>query len=688
MRVARGLVEVWKKAIKAAMKDKEPFSKTADICTQFYTGSTDAMWSSNGMRSKYFKSLPSPKFQITIAKGFELASIVGPSLVWRNPQRQISGYNTLDIPPEIFPVLQGIAPDDPMGQQIAMQFMQEQQQEQMIAQAQRGLMEAVLNYTVREQPGGGLKTESQLATYDALIKGRGCVRTDAYTPPDSDRTLVGSFYFDVNDLFVDPECTRANWTNAKWIAIRHVEPHWKVEKRFGWAKDSLKGKAGAISKTGASMGQKEPRDQLFHKDGTVNDLVVWFEIFSKCGVGTRFQGAGSQEWHDAFEQSVGDYAYLCVAEGVNEFLNFKDSAFEQATLDEVAMALDWPIPFYKDDRWPVAPLDFWHNTGSAWPLATLGMGLGELIFLNVFISSLCDRVYRDGLTKMAVMQELCEDATSKLLSLEHEVLEMNGNVGKNINELVSYLQRPNLNFDVFRMLDQVSNMFDKRVGLTEMMYGFHAGGKVSRTAADANIRGEAVSVRPEHMAQQVEDWQTEIANLERIAAGYSIKGSSIEPLVGRHAAQLWDALITESDPEVYMRQMRSRVEANSMRRPNKAKDNQNIQSMAGYMLPMLQWYAGQTGNTDPLNAYIQTMGKAMDQDMESVAMPPITPPEPSPEEVAAQEEAMEMQRREQAAKIEKLEKGNAMTAHKMLEEGVGQPAEVLTQIEPDEDFLI
>lgn len=678
------LVQVWVAAIKSAQSDKKAFTKVGDICNKLYVGAADSMWGKD-FRREYIGSLPAPSFRIVLNKVFELCSIYGPSLLWAAPGRQATGYGKLDIPVEVYAIANGMSPEDPMFPQIVAQMQAEEKKSDAMQDAARALMERYLNYTPRETPGGGLKFESHLAMLDALIKGRGVMRVDTYSPVGSDDVLTGAFQVDVDDLFIDPDCTRGNLSDAKWIAIRHQQPHWEVERKFGWPEGSLRGKSTLETKQSAAA-NTNTMDGTFQRKSDTQDLIVWFEIFSKCGAGTRFKQKVLAEWHDAFEQSVGDFAHICIIKGMSEPLNLRSSFVENASPGQVGAALDWPIPYQNDGRWPVALLDFWHNPGSCWPLATVAMGLGELMFLNVFISSLAERIYRSGLTKVALRQELAEDCTAKLLSLQHEVVELNPAIGNNLNEMVSYLQSPSVDFDAFRMLDYVSTMFDKRVGLTELMYGLNPGGKVSRTASDANQKGEAVSVRPEYMASQVEAWQTEIAELERIAAGDGVMGKTLVPLLGKSGAALWTKLITEADPSVYMREMQIRLEANSMRKPNKKKDAENMQQFGQIMLPVAQWYAGSTGNTEPLNAFLKSMGKSSDQNVDSWLLPPIQQQQqgPSEEEQAAMAEQAAMDKAEKSAKIKGREMQNAKTAHEMLENGQGIPQEMLAGVVPSD----
>jgi hypothetical protein len=677
------LVDAWSTAISAAEDAKAPFMETASICNHFFTGSMGFMWDKK-FKSKYLNGIPEPKFAITIAKAFELVSIVGPTLMWAFPQRTVVGYNKLDIDPMVFGILHGMSPEQPEAQMMAQQYAMEAGQELIVQNTRNELMSHYLNYSHREQPGGGLVYDSRLAIIEALVKGRGVIKVDTYQPANQpNSSLTGGFYVSVDDLFIDPDCTRANLSNAKWIAIRHVEPHDVVEKRFGYAYGALKGKSGNLNTKTAA------RTAMFSKDSKVSNLVVWFEIFSKCGCGTRLKGAGqlgpAPEWHDAFEQVVGDYAYICMIKGHNELLNLHNDYMENATTEQVKASVDWPIPYYEDGRWPVALLDFWHNPNSPWPIAPLAMGLGELICINVLMSSLIDRVYQDGLVKAAIKQELADEAIQKLLSYSHEVIELNPDVAKNINEVISFLERPRSGQDIFAMLNYLFELFDKRVGLMELMYGLSS--KVDRTATAANIKGEAISVRPEYMAVMVEGWQTEIANLERIAAGYSVAGETLAPLLGGMGSQLWTKLITEADPVVYMREMRSQVEANSARKPNKAKDNQNLNQLSGFLLPVMQWYAQSTGNTEPLNAYIKTMGKAIDQDVDPWMLPPLQNQGPSPEEMQAQQEMQELMKSKLTNDIKGRELKNAAQAHKMMQEGAGLPMEMMTGVTPDPELM-
>lgn len=633
----------WLTRIEQARKVREPFRSTADICRNFFQGSCGFMWNDT-FRDKYFSNLPAPRFKMTVAKGFELVAIMGPSLYWDYPGRTARPYARLDIHPEVFG-----DPQDPGVQQAYQQFQMGYETNRKINKTRCSLMEHYLNYAQREQPNGGLMAESQLAITEALITGRGCLWTEVYQFAGSERKLTRSVYDSCLRLFIDPQCTKPNLSDCGWIARQHVDYYWDVERKFNLEPGSLKNAAMTVStgggqSTDATFSNRDAYHHISNESFATANKIVWYEIFSKVGVGTRFESFSSGV-HEAFESTIGDFAYLCVAKNVKFPLNFPPHLASNGEDIEVKTALDWPVPVYRDGRWPVSLLDFYEAASGPWPLAPIGLGLGELIFMNVMMSCLCDRVYMNSRNIWAVLKEAGDDIISKIKGNEFNiVLELNSQIRQNINELVSVIESPAVNYDAIRMLEYISESFDKRTGLTDTLYGLHAGGKVSRTAADANLKESATSIRPEWMSRKVEQWQTNVANVERIYAGWNVRGQDLTPLFGPEGAQLWDRLIADEDPEVYVREMAMTIEANSIRKPNKFRDNENLTRIAQYLLPQLNEVAAR-GNPEPLNAFIRSLGDAMEQDVSEWLMPAMAPPPPpeptmQPEQMPPQEAEM------------------------------------------------
>ena len=100
--------------------------------------------------------------------------------------------------------------------------------------------------------------------------------------------------------------------------------------------------------------------QYDRKRGLSNDLLIYYKIYSKMGIGGRLQGI-NRDYRRPLE-IFGDYAYVVVAEGVPFPLNLppdvvNDPSF-QADPNAVFSRTAWPTPFWADDEWPVSVLDF------------------------------------------------------------------------------------------------------------------------------------------------------------------------------------------------------------------------------------------------------------------------------------------------------------------------------------------
>jgi len=432
-----------------------------------------------------------------------------------------------------------------------------------------------------------------------------------------------------------------------------------------------------LSSVGLNTGVESTQIRM---SGELNDTVEWYEIWSKEGVGTRGISVNDSV-SDVFDDLIGDFAYMAIAPDVDYPLNFPPHLMKRVTDEEAKVALDWPIPFYKDGRWPVAFLDFHEQPRSPWPLAPMAMGLGELVFLNVVISALCERCAEACRTNGVVASGIGDDVVRALKDGTYSGwTEVPTELMQQFDNLIKYVQTPSVNRDVFEVINIVSEMFDRRTGLVDLMYGANAGGKVDRSATDSAAKQEAVSVRPDWMSRAAETWQTEVANLERIAAGWNVQGSSLIDLLGQDGAQMWDELIANEDPEVYVRQMRATLEANSIKKPNKFRDNANIQQTIGYILPILKEHWERSGEAGPINNYIKALADAMEQDAESWLLPETQGQQPSPEEQAAQQEQQQAEQMRQQIEMESAQEGlkGKQLRNEKLQSEVAPPIPMMT----------
>tara|TARA_R100000458_G_scaffold59876_1_gene72401 strand:+ start:4312 stop:7041 length:2730 start_codon:yes stop_codon:yes gene_type:complete len=692
----RKITSGWLSKIELAKQSKKHFNDIGDQCTAFFQAAVSFMWEPD-FRRKFLGTEVSPNFHVTLNKAFELVSIYGPTLYWQNPQRMLHPRKHMDLIPEMFganPVMQtmlqqqqqqiqqqmqelqqqmqqaqqqGQPPNmqsqqvmqqlQAQQQQVAMQMQNEQQVQQKFEQAnadqqssfnkrklRSSLLEQWLNYTPVEQPGGGLETHAMRAITESLVKGRGCLMPQAYTMPGSNTKLTGCFYKSVDDLFLDPDATGLGPNECWWMAVKHTQPVWFVERKFG-----LKGKLGkaATHERRSSFGERNSSDlgQNDRAQGKTQDTITYYEIWSKAGAGHRLSGL-KDEYNAAFEK-IGDYVRIVVAKGVPYPLNAPPQRVHSATTDELKKIFAWEYPFWKDGRWPVVCLDYWHRVpdkdpqSSAWPIAPLEPGLGELITLNVMIAHIVNRTWSASRDFIGVLQSAHKDVEKWLKKGQDMTVFPVKEIYGDITKVVQWIQQPQMNSDMWQAVSTLIELFEKRVGLTELLYGMSA--QQSRSAADVETKRAQMNIRPDHMAKQVEHWMEQCARQEKMVARWSIGTEDVNKVLGKYEAQAWGQLITNAPVEETVREIECTVAAGSVRKPNKERDANNMAQVMQVIMPELSQHANTTGDTNPLNSMISKWGDSIDQDMGEFQMGPRTPPEPSPEEQQAQQQQIEMQ---------------------------------------------
>ncbi len=641
------LVTAWRGKISVSLNSKK--RKAYDtVCTQidhFYSGTMGFMFTPD-FQNKYTSSAIKPKFQITIAKAYELVSLFGPALYYRNPTRSVRPYKPIEFGPEVLG-----DPQDPNLAQQHQQMMQQQAQEYSVATTRAELMERYLSYTPREQPDGGLEQAAENAITEALLYGRGTLWSESFTMPGSERKLTGSFHYPTKDLIIDPDATSVNFGNCRWIARRCVGTAWELEREYRLKPGTLK--KAATGQSGESVGAQQANDlrELTKQRGESHDLVTYYKIWSLGGVGTRLTGI-HEFGQKAFDRAVGDYAYLVIVDGHSEPLNAPLEKFRNATTEEVGRMFSWPIPYWLDRRWPVAMLDFTVKPRSPYPIAPMEPGLGELVFINVLISTLAGRAWEDSRTIVACFEDVAEDVEKAMKSPDQNVIIRLKRVQKLIQENLEFLKRPELNAESWMILEKTFELFDKRVGLSELWYAMNPGGAASRTATDVQAKQEKASIRPDHMAKQVGKWMATVAQTEKLCAYFTgVDGNDVRPLLGRVGAQLWDMLVTTADPEVIVRETDATVEVNSSRKPNRERDLANLGQIMPVLGQLLDKHADATGDTGQINALITKWGNAMEEDVSELMMGQRVPPPPPPEQMQQQQQQMQ----EQAAAEQQIE---------------------------------
>jgi len=625
-----GLCQLWVDKIKRASEyKKKVFQDDADEAMKFYRPDEDGygfVYKGDLDKSKGLGlDQERPPFEMTLNKVAELVAVFGPILYSKNPNRQVNPREQVEIPPTAIP-------DPYLAQYLVQQEAVRGQHDQLKCL----LLSAYLNWTPNELH---LKNDVEKGIDEAIIKGRACLWTGTYAPPGLNTTYVGSFYDSVDFLYIDPDAEDIK--HAWWIARKLCQPVWEVERRFGLKPGSVKGAYESANMQVEVDSQKKESDR---QRGLSNDLITYYEIYSRMGCGGRLSGATKTRdvsvlpgdlsaFAKALDPLAGDHVFLCVAPGVQYPLNLPPDIQDLPITNTggpedggpiVKERLSWPVPYYGMGLWPVSVLDFHPVPRCAWPMSHVKPALGELRFLCWAYSFVAGKIKSTLRDIVAILQEMAEEFKVTVLEgVDLSVVELNpGN--KNIHECVQVLQFPQMNADIWKIVEKVEANFDKRVGLDEVF-----GSKPDtepRSATESNIKSQKQNIRPDDMSEKVEEWMTEAAKKEAIAARMLLQPKDVLPMLGLTSAALWSQYVMTKDIGV-VRELEYRIESGSTRKPNRDRDQANADSAMQILLPVLNGFAQTTGQLGPVNALLGMWCKTRD-------LPPgpfqLIPPPPPP----------------------------------------------------------
>ena len=645
----RPLTQAWIGKIETAERARAPWKEMADECMMFYSKSAAAMFSPN-YEKKFWRNIQAPRFRISINKAFEVVAVMAPSLMWQVPHREVKPKRKDKLPEGIFQV-------DPVAQQMQQQFQQEDQRREAIDETTATLLSEWLNFTPSEQPMGGLIKESELAIVDALIKGRGVMVTRPFQFPGDDRTYTGSFRVPPEDVYIDADARQPS--EAKWMAIKHAEPYWMVERRFGYKKGQLRGRATLEShwSTGERSTNQEQAGQ-YRASGQTSDIIIWYEIYSKMGCGAAMSGTDTKIANQ-LEEAVGDYAYIAVSPSVPHPLNCHHHRMYDNSSEKIAEKFKWPVEYWRDDDFPIEFLDFYPNTdesdpAQAWPIPLLAPAMGELKFLNFLVPWLANRVWNTSRDFWAVAQGHVSHYKKYLQEGGDLTIIPTPMQTEDVRKVIQRIEHAETRMDVWRIIELVSEMFDKRTGLTEFMYGRNEGGTQNRTAEETIAKKQAVNVRPDHMQKKVVGWQSRMAAKEAYAARMFVKPRDVIPLLGEAGGYFWGEYVNHKDPNIVFRQLSYDVAASSIRRPNRERDIANFNQAMQHFTGFVQQYTQATNSWDVVNALLDQWGSLHDMDLRKMHF---APPQPDPQEQQMQQQQQQMEMQKIQADLQKAQAG-------------------------------
>lgn len=623
-RLLEPLVSIWTKKIEQARRHaKDKFFDTAATMMSFLDGDHANIFrlhdSANSTSSilKDAADYPEPLFNIKINKATELVDLYGPHLYSRNPNRIV---RVRDIPQFDLASLMGF----PEIIDSFFVLQEDMKQRRALQEIRAAIMQQVLNYTPGELD---LRYHSRLAVVEGLVKGRGILWSEIYQPPGATSRMPGSFFENVENLLVDPDVRRV--MHAKWAARRHITPWWELAERFpGVDAEKLRGVAqGESHETQATTSYEEYGDYNRSK-GMTNDLVTWYEIWSKMGAGGLLSGA-EPAYLEAFKEA-GRFCYLCIAPGYPQLLNVPD---QMLTGDPASVTplLQWPTMLWADNDWPFTCLDFKHNPDCSWPISTLAPAQGEMEWIDWCASFLASHVRMSCRQFIAALAELDEEIKQQLRSgSDMSIIEFKGSTFKSINDAIQFLSPPSLNRDVLEVLNVFTLWFEQRTGLSELMYA--ASPHQYRSAQEAQVKAEQMRIRPDDMAETMEAFMGKVARKEAILWRTTMTKADIAPLFGEQFATMFEQFILGSNIEEVTRELDYTIEAGSARKPNLDRDVENMNEVMQVVFPVLYQTAMQTGDVTVVNQMLADWARSRQLDPEKYvirATPP--PPQVAPE---------------------------------------------------------
>jgi hypothetical protein len=642
----RPIVATWLKKLELAKKHKRPFSEDAAEALGFYDSDPDTMWKDSTARGDkgYNKGIDAPPIRLCINRVWEAVRLFASVIHHRNPQRTVSPKEY----PIVGPALLGIFPQQPVpqmgpdgpamgpdGQPVMMpdpgmqMYQQGLQQQQMMWERRKviaQLLEGYLNYTPNEL---NLKGHSRKVVEEAFIKGAGVWWHELYSPSGSQVKFAGSFFDSIDNIVWDPDADE--FEDIRWAARKRTQPIDEVAAKFGLSREDLK---GHIESYASRTEEGERGYETKRKNGKTNDLICYWEIYSKTGFGDRLKDA-DKDLQGKFD-SLGTNCYIVVAEGVEFPLNLppallQEEAGENGVPQNFFMAAQWPIPFWAEPNgWPFTLLAWHGKPGYSWPISLIRPGISELRFINWAMSFLATRIATSSQTLIGVAKAADPDLKAKILEKSEKgfnIVEISEAVGRSVSDVISVFQTPGVTQDMYQIISEVTALFDRRVGLTELLYGMTR--NQFRSAAEAQVKAEQISVRPDDYANILEDALSEVARKEALLARWLIYPQDVEPLLGPMAAQAWGMHVQGENPDSIVREYSYRVEAGSARKPNLATKTENLNNFLQVAMPVAQGLL-QAGQPDLFNSLMTAWGQVNQFDVSSYLVPPPPPPPPGP----------------------------------------------------------
>ncbi len=613
------ICELWNRLIKRAIDDKEDkFARTARRAMQFTGKSFADLYLVEGEYHQFPKG-GEPHFRARLNKSQQFVTTYLPFLHYQVPDRIVTPSRP-QMPPELLALMSGqeSQPGAPMPKSPL----------QVQDEVRAWHLQWWTNYVAGEY---NLQREGRTATAEALVKGRGVLWCELGRDD-----VPASYHESVDGLLIDPDC--GTWREAGYTIRERRESRYKLADKYQVNPEHIE--AHYESNVQNALSSQTDTEDTDDRDASLKkDIVVYYEVYSRVGTGSRLRMAG-EDLETELLDVVGDYVWLVIVPGMKYPLNLPPHVLEAGTIDEVRARLEWPIPFHQDpvDPWPCSALDFLPHSKDAWAKSPLEAGLPLQVFIDNGYSFLMDRVWATSRLLILAWKGLDEKVKEALTGgLDNSVIPTNDSP-EDVKKLVATIEFPSVNTDLYTILQLAGKEFEDITGMSPLLAG-NTGPTQPRSATEMQVRDTRASSRPDDFRKCTETWHSQVARKEAIAARLYVGPRIVAPLFGEPyeedpetgevpegfqfgpLTQTWAALVNTDDPALAARELSYSVAVGSGQQKDRQKEIADFQSVSQTMGPQIQSLVS-LGEPGPYNAMARWMGEIIERPVDEFMVDP------------------------------------------------------------------
>ena len=633
----RQVTRRWVEVLSRAEQDAAPWRSACDEVRAFYFSFSPT--TDESLIRLYGKAGPEtrPRFQVQILKAYEAVSLLGPLLSWSAPIRRVS-------PKRVFPQISGIEGlNDPMLMQLLTAASQEDDALMPLRKLRATLIEQMLNYWPARY---GLTDLSRMATIDGLLTGR-AVAIPVVEVSEDGGIQIGHEHIRADSFLIDPEAW--SYEDAGWVAIRVSEPRLVVAERWGIEPELLQ--RGYNASTTLGTGKKPIQTEIDKlKAKSERDLVTYYRVWSRAGaipLTAKMDPDERELW-----RTLPKKVYLEICDGFESPLNvigYGDDPFA------VGQYLGWPIDPVTDNPFPVTCIDFSRMPGYCYPIPPLAPALGEIKALNLLMSHLITKTWRQSRDVLGVPTDAADQVRELLDGDADEVVIPLDVHQRSVDDQVQFLSRPPVPSEPWRLAETLHRLIEMRTGLNELIYGSTPESQ-PRSAADVTIRKTFATLRVDYMASLVEKWQIDLAKIEALATARYLNDVTGTKALGRIGYAIWS--LVNSDPDSWIH---SELEYSVSAGPGKVRGRQaELEELNEFMRTFngaIQQIVTATGSMQPVLAIMRKWSELVGFDLKDVML--------SPEQVQAAQA-------QQQAMLQQMQQAQAQPAQQVQQQAPAQ----------------